>query len=196
MAYHIERSEVENIIAATFGGYAGKKVAIVACETMTLTGLNWDGGSRSEYAACSLVTNEGVVMSALNRPAPWENKAEGMKLVLADGFCVVKHRIARGKDLGLTIYVHPDNMPKGLENSGGDLTDIEKLILVYTKTRKGRDRYTMAVEDIEFGVCASKWNSKTPPTRGAWDSGVEKLQEKKLLNKAKAITTTGKNAVS
>jgi hypothetical protein len=94
-----------------FNGYRGRKYKTEARTSVTIpmdAGL-WSGGSRTEYFIVRM--EDG----ALHRPPMQDRYMDGRKDIpvqLEPGFCVVVHSIFCGKDCGLTVYVHPDNLPK------------------------------------------------------------------------------------
>ena len=92
-------------------GYRRKKVAVVAAESVTLCGLNWDGGSRTSYAAFSLAGTGLGNLDHYHNPAPWNNAAEGVTLPVPRGACVVSHGTFLGKPAMARIYVNPADMP-------------------------------------------------------------------------------------
>lgn len=119
MAVHIDRKDVEPIIGATFPSYRGTKVRVKAAETVTLRDLNWAGGTRNQYAGCSL--SEGRATgdaSEGNEAPPWANPYEGAIVPLHPGIALVEWSQFCGKDLGLTIHVHPSMMPRFLPTAG------------------------------------------------------------------------------
>jgi hypothetical protein len=109
---NVKRNEVAAIVNATFGDYRGRKIRVAPTETVHISDLNWSGGTRSQYRACTLDGRSLGGMDRYNAMAPWANPAEGASLPLVPGACVVEHSIFCGKDSGLRIYVHPDDMPR------------------------------------------------------------------------------------
>ena len=111
-AINVTRNDVSAIVRATFPHYKGRKFRVQAKEKVTLSDLNWSGGTRSEYRACTLDGCHTGGADSYNRMAPWENQAEGKSLPIPSGFVVVEHSIFCGKDTGLRIYVNPADMAK------------------------------------------------------------------------------------
>ena len=107
--------DVPQIIRATFPAYKRRKVRIVAAEKIMLTDLNWSGGTRSEYRACTLEGSPLGNTDKYNAMAPWDaRQIEGQSLPLIAGACVVRSGYFCGKESLLTIYVHPSDMPRYL----------------------------------------------------------------------------------
>jgi len=180
------------------GRYSGKSFKAIVCTEMTIpadAGL-WSGGSRDTFTVICAYTGKTVNMPG-QYAAPWDSSRREQKIAMVSGAIVVEHSIFCGKDLGLTFYVHPDNAAKLLPAPTGDLTAIEKLVLVYTAHRKssymGKDRYAMAVDDARYGYGENR--DKLAPTRAQWDEAKAALITRGLLNKAGAITPAGRNAI-
>lgn len=107
----IERSakEFKRYLPAS---YRKRNVRIRAAETVGLYDLNWSGGTRSTY---TVYTIDGQMVSDTSRYSalhPWDNKAEGTKLPIPEGFLVVMTGHFCGKESTATLYVNPANMPK------------------------------------------------------------------------------------
>ena len=174
-------------------GYAGKMFKAHVCETVTIysdAGL-WDGGSRETYRTVRLA--DGAEMPASdNISAPWDGRRRDRTIPLQPGLAVVRHDISRGRDLGLTFFVHPADAVAMLP-APCTLTEHQLIVLRATRTYKpsygGQDRYTMAREATRYGA-----GFATFPTRPQWEVAKAELITAGLLNKAGAITTTGRNA--
>lgn len=178
------------------GSYPGRKFAAVVGEQMTIpadAGL-WSGGSRDVYSVIRL--GDGAAIDAVNHNlAPWGDGRRDIPVTLRQGFAVVCHSHFRGKDSGLTFYVHPSDAAAMLPAPAADLTAHEKLVLEATASLKasygGKDRYEMSREN------AAGYSGKAPegfPTRAEWETAKLSLISRGFLNKAGAITPAGKNA--
>ena len=190
---HIERAQVASLIAATFPDYTGRKFRVIASKLVTIMDLNWSGGSRSQYAGCTLDGMPTGNLAAWNQVAPWRNAAEGSQVEIPRGACVVKHSISCGKDVGLTFYVHPANMPTFIPERA-ELSHVEKLVLKYSKERRasygGKDRYGQALDDHSYS------DTGDFPSRVEWEDAKRALIMRELLNGRGAITDKGKNAIA
>jgi hypothetical protein len=51
---NVKRQDVAAIVNATFGDYRGRKIRVGAAEKVSICDLNWSGGTRSQYRACTL----------------------------------------------------------------------------------------------------------------------------------------------
>ena len=88
--------------------YRKRKVIVIVSDTVTLSNLNWDGGSRKDYTALTLdglrVTGN---MAKYAMMAPWSNPAEGKTLPLPSGYIVVSGGTFCGKPAAITLYINP-----------------------------------------------------------------------------------------
>lgn len=100
----VSRKSVEHIIRGTFPEYRGRTIKVEHRDTVTLYDLNWSGGTRAQYRACTLEGKALGNADKYNMMHPWRNNAEGAQVPIASGAVLVRHSIFCGKDLGLTIY--------------------------------------------------------------------------------------------
>lgn len=108
--YGIERSAKEFPGLCRKFNYRKRTVRVVPGTHVTLTDLNWSGGSKSEYHAYSL--DSGKLSSPrLDGPPPWANPAEGARVEIPPNTIVVRLGWFCGKPSTMFIYVRPDNMP-------------------------------------------------------------------------------------
>ena len=114
----VNRKDVKVLVEATFPEYRGRKFRLMASNSVVLADLNWSGGSRSVYRACTIAGQPTGDSSKYNAQAPWANQAEGQTMPIPPGFVVVEHSDFCGKDMGLRIYVNPADMPRGLPAGG------------------------------------------------------------------------------
>lgn len=108
----VPSKQVKSIIDATFPGYRKRKVYIKATESVKFYDLNWSGGTRNMYKACSLDGQHSGSGSQMNQPAPWNNKFENLECPVTPGCAIVQGGFFCGKEQTLTIFVHPHDMPK------------------------------------------------------------------------------------
>lgn len=125
----IDRRLAESLIKATFPEYNGRKVCVVVCDRVQISDLNWSGGSRSQYRSCTLDGRATGSADAHNQSPPWNNQVEGSQVALEANHAIVEHSIFCGKDMGLTIYVRPDGLPRGTLPAECELTDLERAAL-------------------------------------------------------------------
>src|SRR3990167_6708262 len=108
----VTRKQVWPLVKQVFPEYSGRKFSIVPRDTITFYDLNWGGGSKNTYR---FVSDSGDIVG-LPVSAPWLEPNEGRTVALPPEFLVLKHTIFCGKDLGITIYTHPANMPRLLQS--------------------------------------------------------------------------------
>jgi hypothetical protein len=195
---HLDPNQVPASIRRS---YNGKHFRAVVTDSVFIPADagTWSGGSRTVYTAIHLESGE-TKAACDTMSAPWDESRKDQRVELKDGFAIVAHNIFCGKDLGLVIYVRPENAAAMLP-APVDLPPVQKLILKYTKERKssymGRDRYDMASEDMRYGgITIKALGVETMPSRDEWNQGKAELIAAGFLNKAGAITTKGKNAIN
>ncbi len=108
----IEAKTVKKIIDATFPDYKKRKVYVSASESVRLYGLNWDGGSRSQYRACTINGETNGKHIDMSRQAPWNNQYEGLEINIPPDCVIVSGGVFCGKTATLHLHVHPSNMLK------------------------------------------------------------------------------------
>jgi len=106
--------EVKGIVLATFPDYKRRDVVIQPTETITFHDLNWSGGTKSEYRACTVDGRSITGKYDMGAPAPWNNPFEGKSISIPEGAVIVEGGYFCGKPRILHIYVNPANMPKML----------------------------------------------------------------------------------
>lgn len=89
--------------------YRKRTVYVSTGTRVGLYGLNWDSGSRSEYALVHIASRRIRPMGD-HMAAPWDNKDEGREVQIPEGFAVVKTGTFRGQPGGMFITVHPDSV--------------------------------------------------------------------------------------
>jgi len=127
----ITRRDISRILDASFPTYKGRKFRLDVCKSVCFHDLNWSGGSRNQYALVRLSDLSGGCAAELNSPAPWNNPTEGASVPMSAGFVVVRHSMFCGKDTGITVHAHPDDIakilpaadsaPAGLPAAGGSV---------------------------------------------------------------------------
>ena len=179
---HVKPNDVLQIVSATFPEYHGMKVKIQAAERVTLSDLNWSGGTRSQYRGCTLDGRKTGGADTGNMQPPWANQYEGAVVPIPPGMCLVMHSHFCGKDSGLTIYVHPSDMPKYLPSGNADLTKQEKAVLRIIRSFVSSYRRE---EAERFGIDMSQYAET-----------VECLKQKGFLNGRGALTNEGKTVAN
>ena len=116
----VTRKQAKSLLERTFPDYNGRKFRVRFAETVTFYDLNYSGGTRNEYAAVKS-DGESVALDGFNRAAPWNNPAEGSTVRLPVDVAIVEHSDFCGRDLGITIYLHPANASKWLADATDSL---------------------------------------------------------------------------
>lgn len=203
--HHLTKDQVP---ANLKGGYSGNKFKVEICESITIpsTAGLWDGGSQDHYTFRDINTGDVLmpVLEKLQQSSPWNEARRDHSVTMEPGFVVIRRTIFQGKDLGLTIYCHPGAVDRLKLPAPSELSEHERIILIATRSYKssymGRDRYDMATDEMNSRNGFNAAND-TPlkyenvPTREEWETAKASLIERKLLNRAGAITVAGRNAI-
>ena len=144
-------ASIARIISATYPNYRGQKAQITTGETYTPQGY-WSGGSKTYAVAYNLETG---AVSPLSRAT--ENPMNGAAHVTVEipaGAAIVEHVLFQGKDLGIRIIVHPDNLAPFLpapttltERQLQILATVRSYISFYRKEVFARNHVTQAEKD-------------------------------------------------
>lgn len=103
---------IKRIIKATFPDYKKHNVTIWPQKTVTLHDLNWSGGTKQEYRACTLDGKSIESKYDMGKPAPWNNQFEGLTIDIPENVAIVCHGFFCGNPSTMAIYVNPENMAK------------------------------------------------------------------------------------
>ena len=173
--------------------YHGKKYQVSVQEKYTIraeTGI-WSGGSRTTARLVEIATGESFQLSD-NTSAPWDDSRKNKCIDIKPGFVVVEHSYFGGKDMGNRFYARSADIAPMLPKPESDLTRAQLIVLFATKSYKasynGQDRFDMGSGDFRYTPTADMIS------REQWHIAKAELIERKLLNKAGAITVNGKNA--
>ena len=105
---------LERVLRSSFPYYSGRKFHLRVATFVCCSDTYWDGGSKAEYVFVNLTTNKVMYLPDLisGGYAPHANQALEVlgNVELKPGLAVIRHSIFRGKDMGLEITLHPDNM--------------------------------------------------------------------------------------
>lgn len=169
---------------ARIAGYTGKKLLVEACESELNLNSYWSEGSRDYFTFIDLNTKQtchvpqnGTVFDRVN-----------YKSKVPVGFCCVETGYFCGKPSPCIIYFNPVDITKRLHAPKSEVTEDEETVLWATRRFKssyaGRSDNRFQEAHSYKGITLDRWN-------------VAKASciEKKLLNKAGAITVNGKNAL-
>ncbi len=103
------KRDVAHLLANTFPHYSGRKFRIELRPTVTFGDLNWSGGSRCQYRACTAAGTPIGDGAEWNACAPWRNPMEGATCPIPPGVVVVEHTMFCGRDCGITFHINPDD---------------------------------------------------------------------------------------
>lgn len=110
---------IKQVIKATYPEWKGRKVFVREATSYQLSDY-WSEGSRNYIKAHILST--GATCSPDDAALCPFNLAAHATVEIRENVVLVEHSIYCGKDAGITIYVHPSNMPKFLpEVSSGQV---------------------------------------------------------------------------
>jgi len=188
MIYYISKTDplIKEIIRRTFPEYKGRKIRI-STDIPSRLDSYWDGGSRDYYAFCSL--DEKKAFSVPSNHPLYEGKNPRTLKRLPERILLVRQSIFCGKDLGITIFVNESDMTKFLPENNNNLPEDEKTVLEFTSGLKssyaGISNYRFYEARASRGITLERWNEAKAS-----------LIQKKLLNKAGAITPNGRNALN
>lgn len=177
-----------NLIRIAFPNYRGRKFKLSTDIPPRLDSY-WSGGSKDKYVFVELKTKrEEVKFLPVANNHPFFKAGMPRKLdKLPVGLVLVKHSIFQGKDMGITIYGNTENITPLLPPVEILSVD-EDAVLFFTRSLKssyaGVKNYRFINAHREMGI-----------TEAQWDEAKTNLIQRKLLNKAGAITAAGKNAV-
>jgi hypothetical protein len=174
------------------GSYSGRQFKAVVAETVTIpadAGL-WSGGTRATFRIVRLADGADARLS-MEAAAPWDDRRVERVIPLRGGIAVIEHSMFCGKDMGLTIYVHPENAAALLPAPTAVLSELEAVVLEATASLKssyaGKDRREMTNDN-------RRYSGKPLIGRYEWEVAKQSLIGRGYLNKAGAITTAGRNA--
>jgi len=187
MERQLTRKELPPTILKALGGFRGRSITLETSETVEVYGLNWDHGSRSRYHVVDLSTGESRLVPG-NGHAPWNNPYEGQTLTLLPGFGCIEFRNFAG-GMFCTITVHPDNASKLIPDTTGPKLTRDEIIVLYA-TRSLKNSY-----GGESNIRYREASYSTDINEERWAYATVRLKRLKLLNKAGAITTAGRNMV-
>lgn len=177
MAIHISKLDdfIKKIINTTFPEYKGKKIKISTNIPKRLN-TEWSCGSKEYYAFYELATGKQFVI----------NNTMNLDL-LPSGVILVEHSIFCGKDMGITIYANSEQLAPLLPQNQ-EISENERIVLYYTRNLKssynGIKNFRFHEAHCEKGI-----------SQQDWDNAKQSLIEKKLLNRAGAITPNGRNVL-
>jgi hypothetical protein len=185
---HLERTpEVDKLSRAAFPAYKGRTFKLDNSGAPVSVTSYWDGGSRNYYTMVDLATMRTKPVP--QNGTPFDGGPIAPKgVTVPPGYVIAEHSIFCGKDHGVTFYVNPDTAIAFLP-AQEELTATEKIVLTYTASLK--NTYG-GMTNIRF----RRAHEEHGTTQADWTNASDALKSRKLLTKAGAITTAGRNAAS
>jgi hypothetical protein len=189
MTYHTTDKLVQHIAKVAFPDYNGKKYKIkVATEPVNIRHNAYQsGGSRTLYNFVRMDTMKAYGELPFQHPVfdtPIENATS---IDLVPGLMCVEHHHFCGKDMGITIKVHPDNAPKLLS----DTRKVSKNVkIVLATTRSFKNTYSG-----KTGIRYKEARKTTGIDIDQWHAAKKFCIKLKYLTKAGAITNAGMNII-
>jgi hypothetical protein len=144
----------------------------------------WSGGSRDYY---NVINMDNLKSVEIPQGGSGHGDVPYRVSTLPHNIAVVKRTYFQGKDLGIKIFVNPENLSKMLPKQE-DISWAEKVVL--SATRSYKSSYG-GVKDYRFQQALRD----TGITKQEWEEAKQSLIQKKMLNKAGAITNGGRNAI-
>lgn len=116
MKVKLKKQDVGSLVKLTFPDYRGRKFYLDRRETHHFQNY-WDGGSRQYVCAFAVINGHLVVREAANFNPITDSRAHG-SFEIPRNVILVEHSIFCGKDLGITLIVHPQSecLPELLPN--------------------------------------------------------------------------------
>lgn len=109
--------DVPPAIRAAVPDYHGRKWHANVTTTVQMYDTYWSGGTKNEYVGVNLET--GKVFEPLPRAFGTFDRPREPTVELEPGQAIVERSWFMGKDVGVTIHVHPSNVRGMLPAAGG-----------------------------------------------------------------------------
>lgn len=183
---HTNDPSVINLARFAFPSYNGRTYKVKITNTPVSLTSYWSEGSKDYHRVINLETHEVIEVP---ENGTIFNKNFENQVFPCPGVAVITYSIVQGRDFGITISIHPDNMNQLSLPEPVKLTTDELIVLYATRSLKssygGRSNYRFYESKASTGITEERWNI-----------ALESLIEKGFLNKRKAITNEGKNALT
>ena len=185
---YLAPADVPDVFKRAFPSYRGRTYAVEAAESVQLTDNYWSGGTKYTYHGVDIATGQVFNPECQEYGNPFIHP-DVPTVVLEPGKAVVCHRVFCGKDMGIKILVHPDNLRKLLSDDRPQLSEGESRALAVVRSIKGSHHRR------------DEWDRRSlPGSYGAENSLIRSLADKGLVtvNRAGAVAVTlaGRNAAA
>jgi hypothetical protein len=182
---HIQTPEVKELAAKAFPEYSGKRFEVEPFKGEMQLYSCWNGGSRDYWSFVNLASNK--VAPVPENGTPWSNGGKIFRCGrLPENIALV--RWSRGRFESITIYLHPSNIRADMLPAPTELSWAEKVVLTATRSLKSSYAGIKNYRAVEA-------KQQTGITLPEWESAKAQLITRGMLNKAGAITDTGRNAI-
>lgn len=189
---YLEKNDPTARILAAIMGYKGNKFSVIIQPTVHTLNTYWDSGSRYTYVAIDLATMQKISLLGISPfDVGFDSNRDPVNFADIDlpvGVAMIELASFRGTE-SIRLYVHPDNAPMIEQEPTDGLSTVQKIVLYSVRSLKssyGGERNFRCAE-----ACR-----KTGITAKEYEAAKRELIDAKLLNKAGAITVSGKNAIS
>lgn len=188
---HIDKPDdaLRAIFHAAYPNYTGRKFRVRTASVIDCaTDNSWQGGSRTYYTWVDLSTRSAI--AEVPAQSQFDPKINGAKSVtIPENKACVEHRIFCGRDMGLTLVLSPENATQFLPTRDNTLTIEQKIVLCATRSLKSSYG---GIPNYRFHEASGA----TGISKDAWENGKRACIESDYLNKAGAITASGRNVIS
>ena len=182
MRYYTDAPEVKEIAKLAFPEYRGNKFSVTTFDGPMELRSYWDSGSRDYWAIVNLLNKR--VKTVPENGSPYIRTVYKLSK-LPPNFAVVRYYKGRFEDI--TIYIGQENLSKMLPPTN-EISWEEKVVLSATRSLKssyaGIPNYRFYEAHRDTGITEQEWNVAK-----------SNLISKGMLNKAGAITNSGRNTI-
>lgn len=179
---NINTPEVREIVSRAFPQFNGRDYRIEPFQGPMSLASYWSGGNRDYFAGVNLAS--GQLAHVRENGTPWMPSV-GELTALPTGAAIVQYHA--GPNQFACVYVNADNL-SGFLPAPVELGRQQRIVLCATRSLKSS---YAGIKDYRFHEAASE----TGITREQWDAGKAACIAAGLLNKAGAITDSGRNAI-
>lgn len=175
---------VQQLAKLAFPDYNGRKFLAYVTDKVTFSGTMWESGRRSQYRLIRIADMQVVDIET----APFLRKSDFHSLphTIPDGMIVVEY-VQAGMRSYMIFHSPTANITPAIKQDVV-LTDDEKTVLIATRSLKAS---YANIKEFRF----TEANQKRGITWERWVAAKSSLMEKKLLNRAGAITIDGRNLI-
>lgn len=181
----VRREAVAEIVQATFPHYNGKQFEINITENVSFYGTMWDEGNRRTYKMVRLADMAIQTIPQERFMDMKSHQRNNAYYPIPSGCVIVVFR--EGRRDGIEVHGLAENLTPMLPKPT-NLTDDEKIVLMATRSLKSS---YAGIKDYRF----QEARRHRGITKERYHDAKESLMDKRLLNRAGAITVEGRNAI-